>query len=579
MDGVIRVLRVLRGLPVDALARLVAERRVPVRASSSIVDVAEFLLDDDAITAALDRLGWRELDRLDRGDVGALERAAALVLAVPDTGPDSSGAPGAGRMRVLPEVCAVLERELAVALPVPGSPADGEADARRDARGAERAHHLAVLVADLVADFDASPRAAREGRGGTRLAGVDVRRIAADMELAPELVDGLAHGMYLASLAGAVDGAWSPTALGRKLGLDSRVARWRAIVDAWLDVLGVHNRNAVLGAASPRAAVRGLNAVEAATELGLLVDGVLTSAGRLALSGDLDGAAAAIAAQLPEEIDRVYVQPDLSVVAPGPLTPEAEAKLRRVAELERRGPASTYRLSAASVSRALASGLDAAAIEASLRELSLVPLPQPVTYLVTEASARHGRIRVRPSQSTTIVRSVDADALDQLAIDQSLAALRLRRRSDGSLESLLGAEHVTAALSDARYPVIAEDEHGTPIAARRVRTAPAREVLVPAAAQRFATALHDDAQRHADGDDASAWLAQRLDRARRAKALVRIRVAIDGRPPLELRVLPASLSPKWLRVIDPDADVERTFPLSAIELLEDEAVPAGDDAR
>lgn len=572
MGDVLPVIKLLRTFDVEQLEALIVQRRIVARASSGIVDVAEWLVDPTHVIEAAERLGWRTVRRILSGDAAALERAMHLAFAVPASSlhPDDADA---SAEPVLLEVVersfrAVLER----ATPIADAPAGAPSDASRDARGAERAHALAALVADLIVDLDVSARAARDGRGGPRLAGVEVRRIATAIELSPEFVESVADAMYRAGLAGPADETWAPTELGRRLERGPRIDRWRAMTEAYLDSLGVDEREAVLGTVSNDAAepARGVDAIEAATQLGLTVDGSLTTAGALTFDDRVDEAAEFLAGQLPAEVDRVYVQPDLSVIAPGPLESDAEARLRSVADLERRGTASTYRLSAASIARGFESGLDEPAIIDLLSTLSIVPLPQPVTYLVAETSARHGLVRVRPFGSGTRILSTERAVLDGLEVDQALGALRLRRRPDGSLDSLLTPAHVASALAEAKVPATLEREDGTPVGPRAPRTAGPPTIVVSATARRFAANLRNDAERHADGDEESAWLQQRLERARRAKATVRIRVRIDDAQPADLTVVPASMTSRWLRVIDPDADVERTFPLGAIELLDDE---------
>ncbi|MGO2111190.1 MAG: helicase-associated domain-containing protein, partial [Pseudoclavibacter sp.] len=508
-------------------------------------------------------------------------KAQALALAVPgEDGPE-----------LLPVVADAVDQAIADATAVDDAPTAGSASATLDARGGERAQALSALVADLIADFDGGTRAARDGRGGPRLAGVDVRRVAADLGLPPEFIETIAGDVHRAGLAGPSGDAWVPTALGRELEHGPRIERWRSIADTWLGRISVADREAVLNAtAEPEATAptgsggtsggrpadesqasgaRGVDAVEMATQLGLLVDGALTTAGMALLDDRLDDAQAAIDRELPAEICQVYVQPDLSVIAPGPLTPTAESDLRSLADLEQRGTASTYRLSTASLARALVGGLDPREATARLTALSIVPLPQPVTYLIAEASERHGLIRLQPFGSGTRVHSSNAEVLDRLEVDQSLGALRLQRRDDGSLDSRLAPDHVASVLAEARLPVMLEDEHGTPIGPRSRRTAPPPTLGITAAARRFAAGLLDDADRQAGGNASSAWLQQRLERARRSKTPVRLRVRIDGASPLELDAVPASMTPRWLRVIDPDADVERTFPLDAVELLDE----------
>ena len=49
------------------------------------------------------------------------------------------------------------------------------------------------------------------------------------------------------------------------------------------------------------------------------------------MAGNLEAATARVAALLPSYIEKVMVQSDLTIIAPGPLRPEVESKLRRIA--------------------------------------------------------------------------------------------------------------------------------------------------------------------------------------------------------------------------------------------------------
>ena len=62
---------------------------------------------------------------------------------------------------------------------------------------------------------------------------------------------------------------------------------------------------------------------------------------------------------LPEPVDHVLAQPDLSLIAPGPLVAELADTLAVVADVESSGGATVFRVSESSVRRALDAGWSA----------------------------------------------------------------------------------------------------------------------------------------------------------------------------------------------------------------------------
>ena len=97
-----------------------------------------------------------------------------------------------------------------------------------------------------------------------------------------------------------------------------------------------------------------------AARLGVLVGGVLSTAGRGLLTRGEDGAADGMRGLLPEPVDHVLAQPDLSLIAPGPLVSELADTLAVVADVESSGGATVFRVSESSVRRALDAGWSAA---------------------------------------------------------------------------------------------------------------------------------------------------------------------------------------------------------------------------
>src|SRR5699024_1656809 len=110
-----------------------------------------------------------------------------------------------------------------------------------------------------------------------------------------------------------------------------------------------------------------------AQDMGVVAHGALSGPGR-ALTRAADPAATgpapsdpaavdpagAMAAAMPEPVDHVLLQADLTMIAPGPLAPDLAAQIPRVAEVESAGAATVYRITEQSLRGALDSGLTGA---------------------------------------------------------------------------------------------------------------------------------------------------------------------------------------------------------------------------
>lgn len=159
-----------------------------------------------------------------------------------------------------------------------------------------------------------------------------------------------------------------------------------------------------------------------------LLDGRPPEAGRKA-------ATAGLAAVLPEPLDHVLIQADLTAVAPGPLRPDLARELALLSDVESRGGASVHRFTPESVQRALDAGRTADEIHEFLRSLSSTPVPQPLSYLVDDVARRHGRLRV--GAAAGFIRCDDPAVLTEILADPRAAALRLRRLAPTVIASAL----------------------------------------------------------------------------------------------------------------------------------------------
>ncbi|WP_350349317.1 helicase-associated domain-containing protein [Agromyces sp. G08B096] len=564
----------------EAISRL-DRPHLAVLAAAATVAGADGAFDDADLTAELDRLeasAWI-LERLAALEGDLAERL--LIVA----GDGRQHVPTALSARLLPRLGADLPTAAELAAPAPAvlAPVDGVDRTLLARRGAEAAYSTVIATSELVSALGAQP--ARElAKGGLSLP--DSKRLAEATGVELDQIPRLFHRAVEAGLV-ARDGAyWLESDLGGTWVMQPAAERWRRLAECWRDRIPpalrelVARRSETLSATAFRDDVRWLypaggawldagleRLADEAEALGLAVSGEPVAAARLVVAGRLDLAAAELAATFPPPVDRVYLQHDLSIVAPGPLEPAIDARLRGFADLEARDLASTYRVSAASVNRGLAAGESAESIRSFLEQISLTGLPQPLDYVVHEAARRFGSVRVAAAPESDAparasIRSDDAQLIGTLEVDQSLSPLALRRVGEHRLLSRFAPDVVFWALSDARYPVAAEDADGRIVRLKRHRLAasppapPKSDPLVE---------LLDRLEGGADGPATEqAWLARQLEAAARAKETLTVTVRMPGGQTSDYLLAPASVANGRLRARDKKADIERTLPLSAI---------------
>jgi hypothetical protein len=273
--------------------------------------------------------------------------------------------------------------------------------------------------------------------------------------------------------------------------------------------------------------------------------------------------ASTMAVHLPAEIDRVYLQADLTAIAPGPLAPALDMRLRGIAMRESRAQASTYRFTAASLGAGMTDGETAGSIRAFLSTLSLTGIPQPLDYLIESTAARHGLVRVRtePATGRTLVESPDAALLRTISVDQALRPLGLLE-DEGALVSRVDRDAVYWTLADARYPVVALDGDGTAEPVRR-RAVGASAPSPARPSDLYARLIADLRSGHGtDGEEG--WLERELEQAVRARAGIIVVVRMPDGTERSLSLEATGLGGGRLRGLDRAADIERTLPVSSI---------------
>jgi alkylhydroperoxidase/carboxymuconolactone decarboxylase family protein YurZ len=607
----------LRVLDDDALARLVTERGVRQQGIRDFFDLAEALLDRTSVQNALQRLDRPTLALIavagelatTTGAPTAAQLATTLGVTPEEVAERTSVAVDAGllgeesghfapwdavvdQLNAWPAFGLPSRAELVSSTPPAALEPVSESDARFVDRGAgDRAFGTLTAVTELVLALREEP-ARQLARGGVALP--DARRLAAATGFESDEVDLLLDIAARAGLAELESGSWNvgDTAVAWLEG--SRLQRWAALADAWLERLPDELRtvlrqraHAVWGdgltdfvqwlfpAGGDWIRERLTSVAREAELLGLTGGSTPSTPGAALLVHGVDAASTSMAALFPPEVEQVYVQHDLSIIAPGPLVAGVDTRLRGFAEVEARGLASSYRVTGASLTRALIAGETAEGIRSFLAEISLTGIPQPLDYLLNDTAARFGSLRVgaldpgaadpgsRQFGMSSYVRSDDSAILRQAAVDQNLAPLGLIPDGDHRLLARFDSALVYWTLADARYPVVAEDANGTIIELRRERRAGTGGALADDTAAILIARVRAVSTSTSE-ETGQAWLARQLESAVKNKAAVIVDVQLPDGTQVEYHLEPAALANGRLRARDRRADIERTLPLSSI---------------
>jgi Helicase conserved C-terminal domain len=325
-------------------------------------------------------------------------------------------------------------------------------------------------------------------------------------------------------------------------------------------------------------------ALRESTWLGVTALGALTGFGRALLAGDRAAAVAALRRALPEPVDHVLVQADLTVVAPGPLQPELAAEMALVADIESAGGATVYRVTQASIRRSLDAGRAAGDLHGLFKQRSRTPIPQALTYLIDDVARRHGGLRA--GAAGAYLRSDDEPLLNEILADKRCESLRLRRLAPTVLVTAAIPNRLLDTLRDAGYAPVIEDAMGGIVLTRPdARRAPVKTRTIRPGAD--LPSLGNDhlaeAVRALRRGDESARTARRapvtttelpgtttattlavLQHAARVRQRVVLGYVDAHGGTLARTVLPVSIGAGYLRAEDERTDVLHTFALHRI---------------
>jgi Helicase conserved C-terminal domain len=325
--------------------------------------------------------------------------------------------------------------------------------------------------------------------------------------------------------------------------------------------------------------------MQEATALGIVALGALSSAGRVLLSDGVTAAAAALVTALPEPVNRVVVQADRTVVAPGPLEPELAREIGLVADVESAGAATVYRVTEDTVRRALDAGRSAADLHELFRTRSVTPVPQSLSYLIDDVARRHGRLR--GGTAAAFLRCDDPALLTELLAHPVAARCALRRLAPTVLISPLSLAVLLDEVRGAGFLPVAEGADGEVVDLRagarraKVRVQPTRRIIAPPTpsaeqlAALVATVRAGDAAAITPpgpgartGPVSTATTLELLQDAAHAGSSVRIGY-VDSHGVANRRIVrPVSVGGGMLEGIDRCAEELRRFPLHRITSAE-----------
>ena len=300
-----------------------------------------------------------------------------------------------------------------------------------------------------------------------------------------------------------------------------------------------------------------------AEELGLAVEGWTTSWFGSVIAGT-PGAVAEAVSHLPAVQERIILQADGSIIAPGPLATKVEARLRKVAETESIGLASTYRLTPLSITHGLELGEKISEIREMLTQLSSVSLPQPVEYLLADVEKRFGKLQIGPGnlEWRSQISSEDAMLLTEISSDTRLKPFALHRQAPELLACRFEPSVVYFGLRECGFLAIRVDGSGQVISpittVEPMSTSLAESPIDAKVAEIFA---EDQKLNSLDSDE---LMIRQIQLAIRNKALVSLKVKVADGSLADFELMPSGIANGRVRGKDRKAQVERTLPLASI---------------
>jgi len=296
--------------------------------------------------------------------------------------------------------------------------------------------------------------------------------------------------------------------------------------------------------------------------IGLSSNGQVSSWFAPLMQGKVEDAGKRLALSLPKTQSRVIVQADLSIISVGPLPTKTELELRRFVETERIGVASTYRINTLSITHGLETGLTEEPIRALLAELSGSALPQPVDYLIREASSRFGRLVLRATDKGTAIESKDQVLLTHILNDTTLRPISISRLDEKTLLTRFELDIVYYQLREGKYAAIRKDANNQVISNWSAAGIQDKTKELPKSVLMDIKRWRDHETRMGEAPEGNNIVRQ-LELCIKSKGSLTVLVVVN-KENREFVLEPTGLANGRLRGRDRKADCERVIPLSSI---------------
>lgn len=298
--------------------------------------------------------------------------------------------------------------------------------------------------------------------------------------------------------------------------------------------------------------------------IGLASAGWMSSWAKAVLACEYEVASELAVNKLPAPQRKLICQADLSLIAPGPLPTDVEIMIRRFADTEQIGMASTYRLSALSISHGLETGLTINDIRDLLTELSGKDLPQPIEYLLNESETRFGRLTISGdgSDDRTFLKSFDKALLAEIMNEVKLKPYALTSTPNGSLVCRFEPEVLYFGLRELGFVAVRVDLNGKVISPLSVSPQKLEDTQANPVLTDIQRLRQQEEKLGSSPDDDD--LNRQIQLAIKNKARATFTVTSNSGVEVEFLLEPIGIANGRLRAKDRKADIERTLPITSI---------------
>ena len=404
----------------------------------------------------------------------------------------------------------------------------------------------------------------------------DVKRLSSHLGKSKEYVKAIVELAKVSGVIAISEKRFHPTDLADSWIASDPKSRWQVLANAWLAILGASGSKELalqlgqnpskslaelVGSSFPlvnaSAQSRISRVAELADAIGLSGNGFAASWLAVVLAGKVAAAAKSVDQRLPAQQERIIVQADLSIIAPGPLSSTLEIELRKFTDTENIGLATGYRISPLSISCGLEEGMTEKQIRTLLEKLSGTVIPQPVDYLISETASRFGRLKITGHESGSKLISTDELLATQILMDSKLKSFGLRK-SEGEIVSMLEPESLYHALRENGYLAIRVDGSGKVIAPSALHKNNSHTAMFEDQLARLRKQDLEIADQAPESD-----VDRKIQLALASKSILLVEINANGKV-MNFVLEPIGLANGRLRARDRKADIERTLPVSAI---------------